>query len=53
MKDLSDDREGGGQRYVDWPPALSSEPEYPELEPFRIDLASDAMIYRPTIKDDF
>lgn len=52
MPNSYDDRAVGAPKYVDWPPAVTKEPDFPELEPMKVDLACDAMVYRPAFEDD-
>ena len=52
MADKADDRISGERVYVDWPAEVASEPDYPVLAPCEIDLACDAIVYRPEIPND-
>ena len=48
-----DDGVKGGQVSLEWPAAVSNDPDYPELAPIKVDLASDAIVYKPVLGDDF
>ena len=52
MTDLSVDRPKDAEVLLDWPASVAAEPDYPVLAPAKVDLACDAMVFKPPYDPD-
>ena len=53
MSLLDDDHAKDEQINLEWPAAVAKDPDYPELAPLKVDLASDAIVFKSDCWDDF